>query len=240
MELDEFKNIDDQFCYKKPAVAQIEMVKKLASDLNMTPTVASYHTSKSIQLPVVRLVDEATKGAFLLRDNFYSLEIAVQSPKPINLSYSALFGKHEDGEVLPTLNWAWYVDQVERCRGYSWKFFTPEEMEKGKVSEGHTLPEWQKKDLENIEKRERFNKWKDDPSWYSKDWSNGTICTDGLFPGASKMWVLGYCFAEGIARVIPMTELTIYTPASSRFAVSLGNEEQALLLIRRIIKHISH
>lgn len=239
MTLQAFMNIDDRMLWKGAALAQIEAFEALAVRLGCDgvcmPKMSTpgHHTSKSIRLPVVELCLPGFR--FLLRNNFHDIEMCVQAGMPVTMTRSALF----DG-VLQPRNWAWYLAEIARCRGYSWKFWTDEQMDDPNICRvvairhdcGGIEQEWT---VEPGEKA-RWLKRMTSPEWYSRDWSSGSITSDEPFGPGATFWVQHRLFGQGIAELVPPEDLHRYAPGVSGFGVSVGTIEQAATIIRRLIE----
>lgn len=226
--LQEFESIDDKMYWKGAALDQLGRFRRLAEGLGVEPRAVGSHRSKSIDLPVVELVVGGVRC--LLRDNFYSVEMAVQSPQPVTLPIASLFAG-----ILEPHDWAWYLAQIDRARGYSWKFWTDEEMDDPRIlrvivtRENGMRQEW----TVTPEVKDRWLKRLTDPEWYGKDW-DAPLTYDGAFGPDAVLFVQDHTYCEGISDLIPREDRSAYVPGKSCFAVSLGTYEQAETLIRRI------
>lgn len=93
MEIEEFCDINqvpDQMFWKSDRGAQIEILldlraKMLAADPHAQATVISYHTSKSIKLPVVRFNCPSLGFAVTTRNNFYNWAVSVSSDNELHV-----------------------------------------------------------------------------------------------------------------------------------------------------------
>lgn len=230
--LDDFRDIRDTMLWKEAALDQLVRFEALAGRLGVPLTVAGSHTSKSISLPVVRLF--VNNNIFLLRDNFGDVNLCVLSHSKIGLSFSEML----DG-VCKVLDWDWYLGEIAKCRGYTWDYFTDEEMDDPRIlrvvkphkrgNPGDKPIEW----TVRADQKDRWLKRMIDPAWYCKDWSSGMICWEGEFGPGVKLFVQHHPFAEGIEKLVPRKALEPYSPGTTMFALALGSMEQAELIIRR-------
>jgi len=227
--LDTFKNIPETMCWRNAALGQIDRFKILAAALGAEPEVVSHHTSKSIRLPVMQLT--LNNCRFYIRDNFYDINVCAVAPGPIDLPMAELF----EG-VLKPLDWAWYLGEIERARGYSWREWTDEQMDDPTVlrvfSEGQNGAklEWTKRRGE----KDRWAKRMTDPMWFREDWSASAITYEGEFKEGVTLFVQSHPFAEGISNVVGDDALKPYVRGNSSFGVALGTYEQVALVIRRV------
>jgi hypothetical protein len=74
-----------------------------------------------------------------------------------------------------------------------------------------------------------------DPEWWSKDWSDGTLCWNGEFGPGVKIFVQNHPYLQGISVLVPKESKEFYQPGKSEFAFAVGDLEAAELVIRRII-----
>lgn len=231
--IDAFAQIPDKMLWKRPALQQIEEFKALAARLGVALVVVSSHTSKSIDLPVVQLKIDG--NTFLLRDNFHDLNVCVQSDEPMTLTYAEMLAG-----VCPPLTWQWYLDEIAKCRGYTWRYFTDEEMDDPRILRVFKMHEWAKpggKPMEwkvEADRKDRWIKRLTDPEWYSRDWSSGVVCWDGEFGPGATLFVQEHPFAQGIADVVPAKALEPYRPGTKMFATAVGDMTEAERLIRTV------
>jgi len=229
-QLNDFKDIRDTMYYKEAALNQIERFKELGKRLDTIVGVIGEHHSKSIRLPAIVIIYKGV--TFYLRDNFYDINLCVVSPSPITFPLSIMFNG-----VLQQHDWEWYLKEIEKARGYSWREFSDEQMDDPKVlhvtSEGKdgALLDWIKRRDEKTRWMNRFTS----PEWHEKDWSSGTVCWEGKFGPGTNIFVQGRAFAQGIEGNVPEDALQIYAPGLSQFILELYNIEMAEKMIRRIV-----
>ena len=230
--LDDFRNIRDTMYWKEAALAQLKRFEDLAVRLGVELHVVGSHTSKSIRLPVVGL--QINDDMFFLRDNFGDINLCVRADNPIDLPLTDLLQG-----VCPARDWNWYLEEIAKCRGYSWDYFTDEEMDNPDilhVCKPHKLePDGKKLDWSVCrDKKDRWLKRMTDPSWFCHGWSGGTICWEGEFGPGAKLFVQYHPHAEGIVALVPEYALKPYVRGTRDFALALGNMEAAELIIRRV------
>lgn len=239
MSLEGFKQIDDTMLWKKSALYQIEEFEAMAKRLGVELKVPGFHTSKSIALPVVAIIVEEANTSFLLRDNFYDVNICVMSHHSITLSYTELFRG-----VYRSLDWDWYLGEIAKCRGYTWDYFTDEEMDNPqvlRVVKPHKCGKPGDKPMEWTVRRDEKERWlkrMTDPSWYYNDWSRGTLSYEGEFGPGVVMYAQQHPFAEGISGLVRREALELYAPGKTEFAFAVGSIKSAELIIRRVIEAI--
>lgn len=226
--LDGFRDIPSEMIWRDAALKQMDAFTALANRLGVTHIgMVGKHISKSIPLPVVKI--QVNGCSFTMRDNFYDLNLLVETPKPINLTLPQFF----DGVYMP-LNWAWYLDQINRARNYSWDQWTDEEMDDPRVLRikkstiGGLKSYYQ---VKSPDEKDRWIKRMADPEWFSKDWSSGELTWEGNFGPGVLLFNQRYPYAEGIrCEDIPRK----YIPGSSKFIIALPNIESVETIIRRV------
>lgn len=225
MTLASFEEIPDQMLWEGAALAQIEQFRLFAEELGFPWAAVGHHTSKSIPLPVIRIL--CGDITVYLRDNFHDLNICVVATKPINLPLSVLF----DG-VLEPLSWDWYLEEVRKAREYSWRGWTNEQMDApGLLALSDTAPTYM---VKTLKEKARWVKRLTDPEWYSSDWSSGTITWEGEFGPGTTMWVLRHPYMEGIGRLVPQSAAKPYAPGCKGFALALYDLGHVANLIQRL------
>jgi hypothetical protein len=231
--IESFAEIPDKMLWKKPALQQIEEFKALAERLHVSLEVAGSHTSKSIHLPVVQF--KVGGSTFTLRDNFYDVNVCVQSCEPLTLSYAEMLHG-----VCEPLTWEWYLEEVAKCRGYTWRYFTDEEMDDPRILRVQKLHEFSKPGdnlmdwTVNADRKDRWVKRMSDPAWYSHDWSAGQVCWDGEFGPGATLFVQGHPYLQGISDVVPREALDPYKPGTKMFSIAVGDMKEAEALIRTV------
>lgn len=215
MRLEQWKaenTIRNEMNWKSAAEAQFEFFAKLAFEFGGDePRVVGTHTSKSIILPVVEI--EGKHGRFLLRDNFYDINLCVvwDFAPAIHLS-----------DVYPTLDWDWYTEQIERCAGYSWKGWSEEELADPRILRVQR-PNGTWNEVLGAEK-DRWNKRLEDPEWYGRDWSGGELIAEGSMGPDVKLYRVDKAFLQGLDRVAPFEALEPFRPGRSSFAVATSRD----------------
>ena len=219
--------VKDEMRWKAGAQHQSEKFAQLADELDSEPTVVSTHTSKSIELPVVSI--EGKHGRFLLRDNFHDVNLCVQWEFPPDLALSDLYAE---------LSWDWYLEQIERCEGYSWKGWTQEELDDPRITRvqvthpnGNTY--WSDR---KPEEKERWLKRMEDPEWYYRDWSRGKLIVEGGLSNmrsGCKMYMAHHPFLQGMTghMRIEAGDHKPFEPGRSSFTLVTGTLDDALGLM---------
>lgn len=226
--LDDFADISPTMHWRGAAIAQIEKFKQFCDDLDLPYEVVGSHSSKSIQLPVIRIACPGFNA--FLRDNFYDINICVVAQKSINLSFSALFdGIHEQK------SWEWYIEEIARARSYSWREWTDEQMDDPTLLKLEPdAPSYMcKSEGEKLRWINRLS----DPAWYFNDWSRSTICCDGEFGPGAELWTQGHPFMQGIENLVSEDASKPYAPNCKEFALAVGHLTQASVLIKRLIEN---
>ena len=125
IDIDKFKEVAPEMFWRGAALDQIDGFEKtvaaIAKRLRVTAAVVGSHRSKSIDLPVVMLSTDA--GTFTLRDNFHDINLMAILRQPVTMSLEQFFAG-----IQEPLTWDWYLSEIERARGYSWREWTDEEM----------------------------------------------------------------------------------------------------------------
>lgn len=236
--LEEYKklvSIPDSMIWKGPALKQIENFECLAHKLGVVPVIVSYHTSKSIKLPVLRF--ERNEVTFYIRDNFYDINLCAVSPIPFKLTPSELL----EG-IQGHKDWGWYLEEIARCRGYTWSYFTDEEMEDPRILRAFkkNLSEEERASGRSFERfvspevKDRWLRRMVDPEWWSRDWASGTLSWDGEFGPGVKLYTLGFPYMEGISSVAPPDANTPYKKGGTMFSLALGNLHYLEQVIHRL------
>lgn len=228
--IENFENIDDKMLWKGSALKQIESFKALAARLGARLDVVGSHCSKSIRLPVVRF---SINGChFYLRDNFYDLNLCVLAVDPIHIPLAEMF----DGVYEPQ-TWDWYLNEIARCRGYSWREWSDEQMDDPKLlqltSDAPSFLVKSQKEKDNWIRRMT------DPTWWWTNWAGGLISWDGDFGPGAVLWIQGHPFMQGIEDLVPARANQRYAPGCSAFSLSVGSYEGAELIILRVSRRTS-
>lgn len=102
---------DEDLYYKSGVEDQVKKLEALRNILYKNielPKVISYHTSKSVSLPVSAF--KISEEIFaIVRDNFYDIKLSIISKNPININYSLMHKLMSEKE---------YVEEREKCRNY--------------------------------------------------------------------------------------------------------------------------
>lgn len=220
--LKSFEDIGDQMLWKGSALGQIERFNALGKALETDPEVVSTHTSKSITLPVVRYNCDFL--ILTLRDNFYGINVWVQSQNPINMPYSTIAVEHDMD---------WYESEIQRKRNYCYKGWTDEEMDDPRILRVKLENRWSEV---RAEEKERWIARYHSTEWYSKDWASGKLVAVSQFaeipfPPETVFYVLGECFAEGMDRLWSHKP-PLYEPGSHNFLMQISQWDD----VERILK----
>ena len=224
--LDRFKDIRDTMNWRDAAITQIDRFRQFAEGLGMPWDAVGRHTSKSIALPVIRIT--CGDKDIYIRDNFHDLNVCVVSPNPITTPLNAMFAG-----VLEPRNWDWYLGEIAKCRGYSWREWSDDQMETpGLLALSDDAPDYM------VKKPETKRRWRarmTDPAWWGHDWSSGSKITwEGAFGPDATLWVQYHPFMQGIEPLVPSGANEPYKPGCRNFALALGDLEQVKALITRL------
>lgn len=222
--LNAFTDIPDRMLWKDAARSQLEGFKQLVTKLGLLWEVVSDHTSKSVRLPVIRITC-GNMGVYI--HNFHDINVCVVAREPIDIPLSTLF---ED--ILVPRDWDWYLGEVAKCRGYSWKGWEDREMNSpGTLSPYRDAPDHMRK---SAEVKARWAERLFHPEWYHNDWTSGRICWEGEFGPGATLWVQNHAFLEGISKVVPHTAQRPYELGCSGFALAVASLEQVEKLVKRL------
>lgn len=229
IDLSSFERVKPTMCWRDAALEQIKAIEKAIADLAgkwpVTARVVGSHRSKSIDLPVVKITTDA--GEFTLRDNFDDTNLMAVLKAPATLTLDEFFAGIQEPQT-----WDWYVGEIARARGYSWREWTDEEMDNPRILRVRdTRPGvdmwWEKKG----EEKDRWAARLTNPAWFSRDWSSGEITCDGEFgPGAS-LFVQYRAYAEGIDVT---TSNKQYRAGLSDFIIAMRDIPAAVTMIDRL------
>ncbi len=225
--IDNFASIKDDMLWKQSALDQIQEFKNLASRLGSRMEIVGSHTSKSIKLPVVRF--EIDGRHFYLRDNFYDVNLCVIAVDPINVSLSEMF----EGVYKP-LTWEWYLAEIARCRGYSWREWSDTQMDDPQLLK--LSPDAPSYLVKSQEEKDAWVKRPNDPTWYSTHWAAGKISWEGEFGPDAKLYIQQHPFMQGIEDLVPPRANKRYVPGASAFSISVYDFYKAELIINRVCK----
>lgn len=229
IDLSSFERVKPTMCWRDAALEQIKAIEKAIADLAgkwpVTARVVGSHRSKSIDLPVVKITTDA--GEFTLRDNFDDTNLMAVLKAPATLTLDEFFAGIQEPQT-----WDWYVGEIARARGYSWREWTDEEMDNPRILRVRdTRPGvdmwWEKKG----EEKDRWAARLTNPAWFSRDWSSGEItCDSGFSPGA-RLFVQHRAYAEGIDVTTPNRS---YKAGLSDFIIAVRDTPAAFTLIDRL------
>jgi hypothetical protein len=228
IDLDKFKEVAPQMLWREAALEQIDAFEKaivaLAKRIHVTAEVVGSHSSKSIDLPVVKISTEV--GEFILRNNFHDINLMAILKSPSTLSLEQLFAG-----IQEPLTWEWYLAEIERARGYSWREWSDEEMNDPRILRVRDKRPgcdmwWEKKGAE----KDRWAARMSSPAWYSQDWSNCEFTWDGDFGPGVKLFRQDYAYAEGIKAT---TSNRKYLKGVSDFIIATNTLAAAITMIER-------
>jgi len=220
--------VSDQMYWKKPAEGQFEKFQVLAEAIGEPMQVISHHTSKSIKLPVVAF--RVHNGWFILRDNFYGVNLCCLWDFAPTIPLSSLYA---------TKDFAWYQEEMEKLRGYSYRGWTDDELADPRILRVRVHPlgvtegvgYWK---VVTGDRKDRWAKRAEDTEWYSRDWSSGKLVPDGprnddgTFGPDTVFYVTGHAYAEGISNVVDSDALKPYEPGKTKFTLDIKDYDDAL------------
>lgn len=200
---------------------QIERWQVLGARIGQPLFVVNTHRSKSIDLPVVRV--ETATGHMLLRDNFYDVNIHVDSEVPLVLDMALL---HEP------MTWDQYLHDVERCRGYRYRDWTDKQMDDPcvlRVRAERTDGTFYWSEVSGAVK-DRWIMRMNSPEWYCRDWSSAELLTNGVFGPDSPIYVARRAFSEGLP------DAGVYRPPSSRKFTAAVDHDKTDAVVDAVLK----
>lgn len=230
--IDKFKEVAPQMLWREAAANQINEFEKavvtLAKRFRVTAEVVGSHSSKSINLPVVKLSTDA--GEFTLRDNFHDINLMAILRGPSPLSLEQLFTG-----IQEPLTWEWYLAEIDRARNYSWLEWSDDEMNDPRVLRVRDKRPgcdmwWEKKGDE----KDRWANRMSSPAWYSQDWSSCEFTWDGDFGPGVKLYRQNHAYAQGIE---VKTSNRKYLKGVSDFIIATNTLASAITMIERF--HVS-
>lgn len=228
--LDKFKEVSPQMLWRGAALEQINELEKavaaLATRFRVTAEVVGSHRSKSIDLPVVKFSTDA--GQFTLRDNFHDINLMAIPRGPSTLSLEQLFAG-----IREPLTWEWYLAEIDRARGYSWREWSDEEINDPRILRVRDKRPgcdmwWEKKGDE----KDRWAARMSSPAWYSRDWSSCEFAWDGDFGPGVKLYRQDHAYAEGINVT---TSNRKYMKGVSDFIIATNTLASAITMIERFV-----
>lgn len=228
VDIEKFKMVAPEMLWREAATRQIDEFEKaiaaFASRFRATAEVVGSHRSKSIDLPVIKLSTDA--GEFTLRDNFHDVNLMAILRAPSTLSLEQLFAG-----IREPLTWEWYLSEIDRARGYSWREWTDEEMNDPRILRVRDRRPgcdmwWEKKGAE----KDRWAARLSNPAWYIYDWSSCEFAWDGDFGPGVKLYRQDYAHAEGID---VKTSNRRYVKGVSDFIIAVDTLASAIKMIER-------
>jgi hypothetical protein len=229
IDLDKFKDVSSQMLWREAALDQIDefgnVVTTLAKHFSVTAAVVGSHHSRSIALPVVKISTDV--GEFTLRDNFYDINLMAVLRSPTTLSLEEFF----DGIQEP-MTWDWYLSEIERARGYSWREWSDEEVNDPRILRVRDKRPgcdmwWEKKP----EEKDRWANRMSSPAWFSRDWASGEITWDGHFGPGVKLFRQEHAHAQGIDL---KTSNRKYLRGINDFIIATDTHANAIAMIMRL------
>jgi hypothetical protein len=228
IDIDKFKTVAPQMLWRGAAANQIDEFEKaiaaFATRFRATAEVVGSHRSKSIDLPVIKISTDT--GEFTLRDNFHDINLMAVLRSPATLSLEQFFTGIQEPQT-----WEWYLEEIERARGYSWREWSDEEMNDPRILRVRDKRPgcdmwWEKKGDE----KDRWAARMTSPAWYSRDWSSSEFTWDGDFGPGVKLYRQDHAYAEGIDVT---TSNRKYVKGVSDFIVATGSLATAITMIER-------
>lgn len=217
--------VRDEMLWKGAAIKQIERFREMGREMNASVEVVGHHTSKSIRLPVALIT--GTHGRFLLRDNFHDLNLCVLWDFPPDLRY---------GDLYVAKTWEWYLNEIERKRGYCYKGWTEEEMADPRIlrvqvtyDNGNTL--W--REVKGDEK-DRWTARMTSTAWFERDWSSGRLFVEGEMGPGCTLYRADRAFCQGISDVVPYDALQPWEPGKTQFTLALPDYDRAVEVMRAV------
>jgi len=229
IKINKFKEIAPQMLWRGAALEQIDAFEKvvgaLAKRARITAEVVGSHRSKSIDLPVVKLSTDA--GDFTLRDNFHDINLMAILRTTTTLSLEQFFVG-----IQEPLTWEWYLAEIERARGYSWREWSDEEMNDPRILRVRDKrPGCDMWWVKGPEENDRWLNRMTNPAWYSHDWSSGEFTWDGVFGPGVKLFRQDHAYAEGIEI---KTSNRRYLKGVSDFIIATNNLAASITMIERL------
>lgn len=215
--------------WHKAALSQVDQFERVGANVaqrhRVKTEVVGTHRSKSIELPVVKLTTDA--GEFTLRDNFHDVNLMAILNRPAALSLREFFQ-----DVQEPRTWDWYLAEIARAQGYSWRAWTDEELADPRI-------------LRVRDKRPGVDLWCDttpdekarwlarlaDPAWYNHDWARSEVTWEGDFGPGVELFIQDYAFAEGITVT---TRNRAYRKGVKDFIIAVTTHTDAEVLINRL------
>lgn len=195
---------------------QIENFTNISNEIDGSLVVIGNHCSKSYSLPVVQI--KTPVANFILRDNFYDINIFVELRKNTILEYYDLYEEKDQ---------KWYEEILNNKRNYTFRGWTEEEINDPRILRvlinSNIGTFWSS--VSAMEKDRWLNRY-NSTEWYSKDWSSGKIIKIN-----NKYYLSKYCFAEGIDKD---NTLQPYSMGMKEFFLYANDLKEAEKLIKLI------
>lgn len=218
------RNSRDLYFYEA-AEAQRSQWEQLEADLGAPVEVSGHHTSKSAQLPVIKVLLPSL-GVAYVRDNFYNVVLG------LNLEKECPLTAEQTGRLL---SWSEYVDNIQRCRNYTYRGWSDSEMADPLIVSVYVRREDGGSHISSVkaETKWRWVNRMESPEWYVHDWSGGRIMAQGPMPGCD-FWHFDQVWGEGMPDSVCRN---IWVPGEKQGLIG-GNFEKIRGLIR-ILKEAS-
>lgn len=191
MDLSRFKDIKDTMLWRDAALGQVKNFELLARDFNAATAVVSSHWSKSIALPVVLF--ELNGGTVVIRDNFHDVNVAVAWRDDFTSRLLA-------SDLLSVSDWAWYLGQIERCRSYTYRGWSDEEMADPRILRVYVQPGTERGYWSSVSGacKDRWVRRMNDTTWYTEDWSRAVLVPDRPLGPDCTFRELHRCYLQGM------------------------------------------
>jgi len=211
------------------ALSQIDQFERVIANVaqrhRLKAEVVSTHRSKSIELPVVKLTTDA--GEFTLRDNFSDVNLMAILGRPATLSLREFFH-----DVQEPRTWDWYLAEVARVRGYSWREWTDEELADPRILRVRDRRPGTDRWWDTTpDKKARWTARLTDPAWYSHDCAHDAVTWEGNFGPGVELFIQSYAYAEGITVT---TGNRAYRKGIKDFMIAVNTHVDAEALITQL------
>jgi len=208
--------------------AQVKRFAEIAEELGVAmPAVVATHASKSVLLPVPSY--NCPNGFILLRSNFHDINMCVVWRFPPSLTLEQVYGEGRD--------WDWYLGEIEKCAGYSWKEWSEEELADPRILRVESTrfdgsKYWPQP--KRPEEKDRWNARLTSPEWHERDWSSGDLFVDGEMGPDAKFYHAERAFLQGISDAAPSYALDPWKPGKQAFTIACS-WEHAFQLMQNIV-----
>ena len=226
--------VGDEMRWADAAKRQFKKFEELGFNIGEPLSVVSTHTSKSISLPVVTF--RTVGGWFLLRDNFYGVNVCALWDFPPDLDL---------GDLYKRLYFDDYCELVQKKREsrMSYAQWTDEEMDDPRIlrvqaTRSNGSAYWVS--VRPEEKDRWLDRWKS-TEWYGRDWSSGELIpdgplkSDGTFGPDTVFYTAPHPLAVGISKVVGPEALAPYKPGRSQFTLDCRDYADALERMKKIM-----